>query len=172
MSSLPCLVLLYLEEFNVEDEGGVGRDVACALLAVGVFGGDGYLHLVAGAHAGKGHLEPHNKVAHDEAGGDFGRGAGALAGAACGVEHSAVDEAAGIVDVDDVGRSGKAAVGGARHDGAALDPAEGGARGQKGDALVLGEESDVFAVRVAIEVLVLFHGYVWAFCKKKCGGLA
>lgn len=104
----------------------MGRDVAGALFAVGMFGGDGYLHLVAGTHAGEGHLETHDEVAHDEAGGDFGSGAGALAWAARGVEYTAVDEATCVVAVDDVGRAGETAVGGSRDDGAALDPAEGG----------------------------------------------
>lgn len=150
-------MLLYFEELNVEDEGGVGRDISGALLAVGVLGGYGYLHLVAGAHAGEGHLETHDEVAHHEAGRNFGGGAWALAGAACGVEHAAVDEAARIVAVYDVGGAGEAAVGGSGDDGAALYPSEGCSGGEEGDVGVLGEEGDVFAIGVAVEVLVLFH---------------
>ena len=103
------------EEFDVEDEGGVGRYVASALLAVGILGGDGDLHLVTGTHTGECHLESHDEVAHDEA------GRKRLAGG--GVKHLAVDEASCVVTIDDVGGASKSAVDGSRNDGTALDPA-------------------------------------------------
>lgn len=163
---MPVLMRLDLQEFDVEDEGGVGRNVARLLLAVGIFCGDGYLHLVACTHTGQGHLEAHDEVAHDKAGGHLGRSSRALARTARGVEHFTVDEASGVVAIDDVGGARISAVGSSRHDGAALDPAIHGTARQHRHTVFLSAEFEIVAIGVAIEVAVLFHD-VAAFCGRE-----
>lgn len=147
-----------LHDGDVEDEGGVGRDVPCTLFAVGIFGGDADLHAVPGAHPRQRHLEPHDEVADHEAGGERL--------SLRGVKDLAVDETTRVVAIDDVRGTGKTAIRCSRHNGTAFYPAEHRAALQDGDTLLLRLEFQEVAVGIAVEILVFlgFHIMKRIYC--------